>query len=141
MKKRLRATKIRIREIKGHHYVYIGPNSETYIGPAGDINTWQLALSMLREDVKDFRARLMTKLLINAAIALNKVKFKEFLWRNHIPKWCIGFWNLAHDIRDESVDELFRRLNFDWGILQENVLSYLERIRSRLDNRAHKKAL
>lgn len=141
MKKRLRATKIRIKEVKGHHYVYIGPNSETYIGPAGDIDTWQLALFMLREDVKDFRAWLMTKLLINAAMGLNKSKFKEFLWRNHIPKWCMGFWNFVHGIKDESVDELFRRLNFDWGILQEDILSYLKRIKSRLDNRTHKKTI
>ena len=132
MEKRLRATKIRVRAIKGHHYVYIGPNSETYLGPAGDIDTWQMALFMIREDVKDFKAWLMTKLLINAAIGLNKTKFKEFLWRNRIPKWCIGLWNFIHNVKDEHVDELFRKLNYEWGITREDILSYLKRIRFRV---------
>ena len=131
MKKRLRATKIRVRAIKGHYYVYIGPNGEAYLGPAEDIDTWQAALSMIREDVKDFRAWLMTKLLINAAIGLNKTKFKEFLWRNRIPKWCIGFWNLVHNVKNESINELFKKLNQEWGITQEDVHSYLKRINAK----------
>ncbi|MCD6536611.1 MAG: hypothetical protein J7K49_06235 [Thaumarchaeota archaeon] len=131
MKKRLRATKIRVREIKGHHYVYIGPNSETYLGPADNIETWQMTLFMIREDVKYFRAWLMTKLLINAAIGLNKTKFKEFLWRNRIPKWCIGFWNLVRNIKNESTNKLFEKLNYEWGITQEEVLNYMKRIRTR----------
>ncbi|MCS7145925.1 MAG: hypothetical protein NZ938_04460 [Aigarchaeota archaeon] len=126
---RLRATKIRIKTIKDHYYVYIGPRSETYLGSAGDVDTWQTVLFMIREDVKDFRAWLMTKLLINAAIGLNKVKFKEFLWRNRIPKWCIGFWNLVHNIEDNSVDELFNKLNFEWGIYHEEVISYLKKLK------------
>jgi len=132
MKNRLRATKIRVRNIKGHHYAYIGPNRETYLGPAGDVETWQMALFMIREDVKDFRAWLMTKLLVNAAIGLDKTKFKEFLWRNHIPRWCIGFWNLVHDVIDESIDELFRKLDFEWGIAREDVLNYINRIKTRM---------
>ena len=133
MEKRLRATKIRVRAIKGHHYVYIGPNSETYLGPAGDIDTWQTALFMIREDIKDFKAWLMTKLLINAAIGLNKTKFKEFLWRNRIPRWCIGFWNLVHNIRDASVNELFKKLNYDWGITRQDISNYLKRIKFRVE--------
>jgi len=131
VEKRLRATKIRVKAIKGHHYVYIGPNSETYLGPAGDIDTWQMALFMIREDVKDFKAWLMTKLLINAAIGLNKTKFKEFLWRNRIPRWCIGFWNLVHNTKDGSVNELFKKLNYEWGITRQDISNYLKRIKSR----------